>query len=309
MRKITARGLAAGAVRVTVLGVVASVVLPLLPAWPLTLLEHFRFQYLWGALPVIAACGALQLRGWFDAALIATLVNALWVVPDLCRDTRPVPAGAPLRVLVLNVHTSSSGFAAVRQLIADTQPDVLGLVEVDERWLTELAVAFPYVIEQPRNDNFGVALYSKLPMTGATEQLGSLLPTAVATVDVQGTPVGVVLTHPIPLVNGELLASQVAQLGAVAARVRTMAPVVVMGDLNATPWSRPFRDFSAASGLCDTRAGFGLQASFPASSAVLRIPIDHVLVSCSIGVKSRTIERDVGSDHLPVLVELVVPRH
>jgi endonuclease/exonuclease/phosphatase family metal-dependent hydrolase len=41
----------------------------------------------------------------------------------------------------------------------------------------------------------------------------------------------------------------------------------------------------------------------------MRIPIDHMLVSCSIGVASRRIERDVGSDHLPVVVDLVIPRH
>lgn len=212
MQQVTPRRLAATAVRLAVVGVIASVVLPLIPAWPLSLFEHFRFQYLWGALPIVVACGALGLRGWFDAALIATLVNALWVVPDLSRDARPLPAGPPLRVLVFNVHTSSSGFAAVRALIAERQPDVLGLVEVDARWLAELAVAFPYKIEEPRHDNFGVALYSRLPMTGAIEKLGSLLPTAVATVDVQGTQLGVVLTHPIPPVGGEVLAMQVAQL-------------------------------------------------------------------------------------------------
>ena len=81
-----------------------------------------------------------------------------------------------------------------------------------------------------------------------------------------------------------------------------------MGDYNATPWSRPFWRFVDRSGLCDSRAGFGVQASFPAMSAVLRIPIDHVLVSCSIGVRDRRIGRDVGSDHLPVIVDLVLPR-
>jgi endonuclease/exonuclease/phosphatase (EEP) superfamily protein YafD len=81
-----------------------------------------------------------------------------------------------------------------------------------------------------------------------------------------------------------------------------------MGDLNATPWSRPFRRFVGRSGLCDSRAGFGVQASFPAASALLRIPIDHVLVSCVIGVRNRRIGRDVGSDHLPVIVDLVLPR-
>ena len=57
-----------------------------------------------------------------------------------------------------------------------------------------------------------------------------------------------------------------------------------------------------------TRAGFGVQATFPAQSRLLRIPIDHVLASCTIGVRDRVIERDVGSDHLPIVVDLVVPR-
>lgn len=304
------RRLGSAAATIAALGVVASVVLPLLPAWPLTLLEHFRFQYLWAGILVAAACGTLRLRGWFDAALIATLVNALWIVPDLSRSTRAVPAGTPLRVLVLNVHTESSGFADVARLIADTKPDVVGLVEVDTRWLAQLAPAltgYAHEIEQPRDDNFGVALYSLLPMTGSAELIGSRLPTVAATIDVHGTQLTLLLTHPIPPVGRAHLADEVSQLTAVAARARTSTPVIVMGDLNATPWSRPFRDFIAASGLCDSRAGFGLQASFPATSALLRIPIDHVLVSCAIGVRSRVIERDVGSDHLPVLVDLIVP--
>lgn len=301
-------------VAIAALGVVGSVLLPLVPVWPFVLLEHFRFQYVWVGVLVVAACGTLRVRGWFDAALIATLINALWVVPDLSRSVRPLPtSGTPLRVLLLNVHTSSSTFAEVRTLIAETNADIVGLVEVDTRWLAALAPAFVgyrHRIEEPRNDNFGIALYSMRPMTGATEELGSPLPTVVASVDAEGTSLAVVLTHPIPPVQAEPLAMQVAQLDAIATRVRSLPSLaLVMGDLNATPWSRPFRDLVARSGLCDTRAGFGLQASFPAASSILRIPIDHALVSCAIGVTSREIGRDVGSDHLPVIVDLVVPRH
>ena len=61
-------------------------------------------------------------------------------------------------------------------------------------------------------------------------------------------------------------------------------------------------------GGSDTRAGFGVQPTFPASSWLVRIPIDHVLVSCSVGVTERRVERDVGSDHLPVVVDLKLPR-
>jgi endonuclease/exonuclease/phosphatase (EEP) superfamily protein YafD len=297
-------------VRVAALGVLASIVLPLIPAWPFVLFEHFRFQYVWVGILVVAACAGLQLRGWFDAVLAATLVNALWIVPDLSRSTRPLPTGTPLRVLSLNVLTSSSAVGDVIDLIGDTNPDVIGLVEVNADWIAVLAPAltgYGYKIEHPRNDNFGVALYSKLPMTGSAEHLGSRLPTIVATVDIAGKPVGVLVTHPIPPVGGAALTDELAQLDAVAWRARATSPVIVMGDFNATPWSKPFRAFMATSRLCDSRAGFGLQASFPAESAIMRIPIDHVLVSCSIGVRSRKIERPVGSDHLPVLVDLVVP--
>jgi endonuclease/exonuclease/phosphatase (EEP) superfamily protein YafD len=83
--------------------------------------------------------------------------------------------------------------------------------------------------------------------------------------------------------------------------------VLVMGDLNATPWSRPFRRLLRRSALCDSRAGFGVQASFPAASTLLRLPIDHLLASCGVGVRARRIGRDVGSDHLPVIVDVVVP--
>src|SRR5215208_5996816 len=120
-----ARRFAVAAVALAALGVVASVVVPLIPAWPFTLFEHFRFQYLWVGIVVVAAAAALRVHVWFDAALIATLVNALWLVPDLSRSKRTLPVGTPLRVLVLNVHTKSSGFAQVAKLIADTKPDVL----------------------------------------------------------------------------------------------------------------------------------------------------------------------------------------
>lgn len=301
-------------VSLAALGLIGSVLLPLIPAWPFVLFEHFRFQYAWAGAIVVTACGALRLRGWFDAALVATLINALWVVPDLSRSTGPLPAGgAPLRVLVVNVHTQSASYADVGRLIADTKADVVGLVEVDARWLAALApslAGYPHRIEEPQSDNFGIALYSARPMTGTAETLGGPIPTLVASIDVEGTPLAVLLTHPIPPVHSEPLAMQRTQLEAIAARVRSLSSLVaVMGDLNATPWSREFRDLVAGTGLCDTRAGFGLQASFPAASTILRIPIDHVLVSCTIGVKSREIGRDVGSDHLPVIVDLVVPRH
>jgi endonuclease/exonuclease/phosphatase (EEP) superfamily protein YafD len=215
-------------------------------------------------------------------------------------------------VLVFNVHTESSSFAAARRLIEDTRPDVIGLVEVDRRWLEALApslTGYAGRLEATRSDNFGVALYTRWPLSGAIQHFASELPAAVAHLAFNGAELDVVLIHPPPPVSGRALAAQIAQLDAVAERVHQIpGPVVVMGDYNATPWSQPFLRLVTRSGLCDSRAGNGLAASYPAASAALRIPIDHALITCSIGVADRRVERDVGSDHLPVIIDLVVPK-
>jgi len=302
------RRFATAAVSIAVVGFIACVVLALVPVFPCTLLEHFHVHLTAGGFAVTAAAVALRLRAYFDASAIALLVELLIVTPDLTASRREVSAGAPRRILLLNVHTESTAYADVRALIAETRPDVVALVEVSDEWLAELAPAlteYPGRVEAPRGDNFGIALYARAPVTGTFEELGGGMPSIVASTG----GASFIVTHPLPPMTSHALALQRDQFAAVAARARALGdPVVILGDLNATPWSRAFRRLLATSGLCDSRAGFGLQASYPAWSALMRIPIDHVLVSCSVGVADRRVARDVGSDHLPVVIDLVLPQ-
>lgn len=312
------RRLAVAAIALCAVACAGAYLVALVPVWPCVLVEHFRVQLAAGGLVIAACAAAVRVPGYLDAAAISTVLQLVAIAPDLCRTPAAIPAGgAALRVLVLNVHTESSSFDQVHRLIDDARPDVIGLVEVDQRWLEALAPAvagYPDRVEQPRGDNFGVALYARrpvggAPLTGGIELLGGSLPSVAASIAVGGARLGVILVHPLPPISGAALTAQREQLDAVAARARRVAgPVLVMGDFNATPWSAPFRRLLARSGLCDSRAGFGVEASFPADFAIVRIPIDHLLASCSIGVRDRWVERDVGSDHLPVVIDLVVPR-
>jgi endonuclease/exonuclease/phosphatase (EEP) superfamily protein YafD len=307
------RRLAEAAIAITAIGLVAACLAPHLPVWPLVLVGHFRVQCAAGGLILVGCAAALRARGWFDIAAAATLIQVVVLAADLGATPAAIPAGGvAIRVLVLNVHTESSRFDEVRRLIADEAPDVVGLIEVDDRWLAALApalVAYPSRLERPRGDNFGVALYARGAVVGAIELLDGELPSVVAEVTLGDARLGVMVIHPIPPVSAAALAAQRQALAAVAARARTLrSPLVILGDFNATPWSEPFHRLVADTGLCDSRAGFGVQPSFPAGSAILRIPIDHLLASCEIGVRDRRVERDVGSDHLPVIVDLVVPR-
>lgn len=290
-------------------GLCAAALVAMLPFWPLELFDHFRVQYVAIGLAATAGAFRLGIAGYADATAIATLVHLCSMLSGAPGATLP-ERGTPVRILLLNVHTASTGYADVRDLITDVDPDIVALVEVNERWLDELAPAltgFAARIEGPQSDNFGVALYARGTITGKIEALGSQLPSLVAEVSIGPAVMNVILTHPLPPISSSAATQLVEQLDVIARRARTVPHALVMGDFNATPWSRAFRRLLAGSELCDSRDGHGLQPTFPAGLWPLRIPIDHLLHDCGIGVTGRRVERDVGSDHLPVVIDLLVP--
>ncbi|MBA3394310.1 MAG: endonuclease/exonuclease/phosphatase family protein [Deltaproteobacteria bacterium] len=299
------------AIRVAIGGLVAAAFTAFLPIWPCSLFEHFRVQYLFAAIVLAAVAHPLAPRGWFDAALITAVIQLCMLAPDLQRARRPLPAGGvPVRLLLANVLTANERYADVRDLITTTRPDLVGLVEVDDIWLAELepALAGYQRLASPRSDNLGIALYARGSLDGAIEALGTEWPSVVATVTLANARLSIVLTHPIPPISAAHERAQIRQLDAIAARALTLPPpVAIAGDLNATPWSRMFLRLVARSGLCDSRAGFGLQTTFPTNLALLGIPIDHVLLSCDVGVRDRRIGPAIGSDHFPVILDLVLP--
>ena len=185
-------------------------------------------------------------------------------------------------------------------------------MEVDDRWeqaLTELKDIYPHQFMQSRPDNFGIGLLSREPLAESrfVNAGGTHLPTIVARDERGDRAFVIVATHPLPPIGASNTRERDAQLRAVADTVKASPlPCVVVGDLNATPWSSAFRDLTARSGLRDSALGRGVQGSWNAKSPLIRIPIDHVLVPASVTVLSRAIGQHVGSDHFPVEVEFVL---
>ncbi len=314
--QLSARGLATTALTLVAGGVAggvaAATLLALAPWWPLTLFEHFRVQYLLLAIPCAAV--ALALRRWrlFDLAAIAMLLNVIVLGASLGgAGPPPAPGAVPLRVLSLNVHTASTAHDRVRALIDELAPDVVALTEVDARWLEALAPSLAgYLgrVEHPRADNFGIALYHRRPLRRAEViEPGDGLPTIIAALELDGADVTVIVTHPMPPVSARGAAQQRRQLDAIAARVRALpGPRVLLGDLNATPWSRPFQRLRRGAGLRDSLEDRPAEPTYPTSFPLLGIPIDHALVSAEVAVRRRRVERDVGSDHWPLYLELAI---
>ena len=71
--------------------------------------------------------------------------------------------------------------------------------------------------------------------------------------------------------------------------------------------SSPFYKNMVKSGkLRNARSGFGILPTWPTFMPLVYIPIDHFLVNKEIGVLKVRTGPKVGSDHLPLITDLVI---
>jgi endonuclease/exonuclease/phosphatase (EEP) superfamily protein YafD len=245
-------------------------------------------------------------------AVVAAL-NWAVIIPHCCFGRAPAaPAKQALRVLLLNVHTENRRFDMVEAFIQKSHPDLIVLEEVNDEWMEKLAnvrVQYPHGLQEIREDNFGIALFSKLP-TEESEvvYLGDAeLPSVTAVVQFMGKTLKILGTHPLPPAGAENSQLRNQQLQLIPGFfAEWQGPTVLLGDLNTTPWSHHFQRLLRDSGLTDSARGFGWQTTWPASLLPLRIAIDHGLISRDLRVVARQVGPNVGSDHLPLLVEIAV---
>lgn len=281
--------------------------------WLLDLFSHYRVYYLAFMLPA-----AVLLFYWQRKILALILLGyatlqAIEVVPSYISSNNRLLSGPSLRFTSLNVHTSNQRFDAVAQFVEASSADVVLLLEVNQNWLDQLTpslVAYPYRLEQPRADNFGIAIYSRLPFIES--QILNLppdqLPSVSVAVELGSQPLRIIGTHPLPPTGAAYTNSRDTQLAHVAEIVASsQIPCLLAGDLNTTPWSYSFKDLLSTAKLKDSRMGFGIQPSWFLAGNLIRIPIDHVLLTEQLETKSRWVGPDIGSDHRAIIIDICMP--
>lgn len=282
--------------------------------WVFELTTHFPL-HLGVALGLIALFAAIK-RRWRMTVVCGALaaVNLIKVATLLFPPATAAPAGiTPFQLVSLNVHTANERSDLVLEYLRQTDADVILLMEVDERWMGALAALdgkYPHQIAEPREDNFGIALFSRLPLTNAQVlNWGDVeVPSLSAELHVGESAVLLLGTHPLPPGSAADARLRNEQFRNLAAHVREQQlPVVVLGDLNATPSSPYFAQLLRESDLRSASQGRGLLGTWPAGLPVGRIPLDHCLVSRTIHVAQLRVGAAVGSDHLPLVVELALP--
>lgn len=284
----------------------------------LDLTTHFRGYYVLLALAAAPLCWLLGSRRFAVVAGLVAVLNLAFVLPWYLGAHQGPAATAnakTLRLLVANVHTDNHDKAALLRLIAKEQPDVFVLQEIDQRWgraLGATRATYPHRFALPRPDNFGIGLYSKHPLLSAQalDLGGGGLPSIHARLQLGARELIVLATHPFPPMNGRAFAERNRTLDAAARRINAArGPRLWMGDFNASIFSPVYRRVVAASGLLDPRRGRGLLATWPVGTfplSLLRIPIDHCLHSRELALRDFRVGPPIGSDHLPLLVDLVL---
>ncbi|MCF7675766.1 MAG: endonuclease/exonuclease/phosphatase family protein [Akkermansiaceae bacterium] len=277
--------------------------------WLLELCRPFQMQYL----GVLGLCliGLVGLRRWAWAALAGVLLLAPGsrMVPYYRGGNEPAGGMIPFRVLSFNVLSRNQRRAEVVDWVRETDPDLAFFPEVTPEWaaaLEKLRATMPYQVLEPREGNFGFALFSKHPFLAEREVPSGLLDVATVRVelDIGGRKVVLIGAHPLPPLSGAMARDRDQVLLELADEVRQEpGPVVLAGDLNATPWCHAMKPVYAA-GLRDSRWGRGVRATWRWRNPFFAIPIDHVLIKGAVAVENCQTGPDLGSDHRPVVVDL-----
>jgi endonuclease/exonuclease/phosphatase family metal-dependent hydrolase len=233
-----------------------------------------------------------------------------------------------------NIQAGAGHLDSTAQAIREQSPDIVALQEVDVHWsershfadeaaelgrMLGMQSRFAYIYRMPAAGakqpprEYGVALLSRFPITSwrndkltrLSTQETNPTPTPMpgmldATIDVNGQSVRIFTTHLDYRADPGVRTTQVAEMMRLV--TKSSVPMIVAGDLNATPDAAELQPLLHALHDCwaavNTEPGF----TYPSEAPVKRI--DYVLVSPQFAVRSARVPDARASDHRPVVVEL-----
>ncbi len=271
--------------------------------WLLDLAAHWQWLF---AIGLVVLCVTIGLathrdRRWW--ALIPIAAAPLWtaspVLPDA--DDKATPE---LTVIVANVHAGNRDPRPLLDWLATAPADVVVLLELSPAYAEALASAapdYPHRELLPDDSPFGIGLLSRRPLAGfETHASADDIPFLLAMLDTPQGQARLIAVHPMPPLQPHWRHERDLLLE-VAARDSRELPTLVVGDLNATPWSTALlsprtRDLRRTTGFAPTWRPFG--------GRWFGLPIDHVLASPHWQRVHAERGPDIGSDHLPIRVAL-----
>lgn len=300
--------------------------------WYSKILDFPRLQYL------VAALGCLLLfillnKRWRYASFILCLglLTAIFIhskliypyllgsktVPDALKGT--VSEDNTVGVVIANVLITNRQADAFLKILEQVDTDLILLMETDEWWINQLRTLknkYPYVMEHPLDNAYGMALYSRLPLENRSilflnqDDVPSFhakvrLPSGNAFIFHGVHPVAPVPSKIYPDNEGE---AEVALLKIGKMVAADSLPSLVAGDYNDVSWSRTARIFGNEGKLKNVRIGRGLFNTYDAKSLLFRWPLDHYFVTEEFALLELKRLPTFCSDHFPMFARLVLKK-
>lgn len=276
----------------------------------------------WGVLCGVVIALALA-RSWRAACALAlpAIALSLWVLPVVL----PVEAASgsrTLRIAYANVNAWNAPAAEAVEWFESSDADVVALIECSQEWVDALRAAtradsalWPNAVVRIEGHPIGgVAVLSKCPIRDVEAIISpeGRFQMVDAVVEAPSGRVRIMVAHPVPPVDVAAVAMRNAEISWLAQRCASSPlPTAVVADFNDTPFGRALREFAAHSGMRTAASVTGMVTTWPARvagvpwPAPLRIAIDHCFVSREIGIASLSAGPRIGSDHLPLVIDIL----
>lgn len=304
---------AGGATITTLLGFAGSL------WWRFELMEHFRPQY---CLILIAAIivGAISHQSWCFIWCVPLALNLALILPLFFRSgqVQASPKNT-LTILHANLDHGNQDTTQAIEYIKSQKLDLVLLQEVTAKWLTAIETnlsQYQIIKSLPLENSQGWVMLLPIKPSPSLEILATqiiklpaysnrpLLEIISRWENREVAILSLSVARPNQS-NFQAVEFDAAAEWSLLQQKANKREVVVIGDFNSTPWSSRFRKFQQASNLHNSQRGFGLQPTWQSTfPSVLMIAIDHCLHSRSITTINRYIGSNIGSDHLPLVVEL-----
>lgn len=284
---------------------------------------HLQISFL-SLIAFIALIFMVDWDNYYDIGLLILLLIALTyqyiiihpytpLAKKQITATRIRSSSASIRVFSANILQDNKDFDRFLSVFRKANPDIVVLLEANNWWQEKLKILkeeYPYSVEYPLENFYGIILLSKLKLkdTEVKFLVDDKIPSIHGFVQLKNkTWVKLYCLHPMPPspTENEKSLDRDAEILIVAKEIRKKDyPIIVMGDLNDVAWSHTTRMFQRISQLLDPRIGRGFYNTFHADYPLFRWPLDHLFVSDDFKLAELKRLKSIGSDHFPMFAEL-----
>jgi endonuclease/exonuclease/phosphatase (EEP) superfamily protein YafD len=241
--------------------------------------------------------------------MLACLVYGLWALQsggDVAKGPFELnPGERAVRVAHFNLLQDNTSLAEIEAEILRLDADVLTLVEFTTNKLPllgRLRSTYPYQFDCNGVSHCHLALLSKYPLTTPDAKAAWAGPPYISAN--LGGPLTGLTVYGVHTTRFPHSRAQLNQVTALVKHLESVAgKIVMMGDFNATPFSRVTRT---------VEQGLGVKRltelpTWPSYFEIPQLAIDHVFASNGIRVLApQQIGRPSGSDHYPIVMTLGV---